>query len=626
MIKKYQIIVVGAGHAGCEAAWIAAKMRLSTLLLTMNIDTIAQLSCNPAIGGPAAKSHLVREIDALGGIMGKIIDKSFINIRLLNESRGPAVHALRAQADKIKYRAEMTLALQSLKHLDVRQGFVTEVLVSDGKAYGVKTKNGTEYHADAIILAPGTFLGGVLVFGDIRYPGGRVGEPASNELSENLKSLGFQMSRFQTATPPRLHADSIDFSKLNEQKGDTKIRRFSFDSERVEVEQLSCWYTRTNEKTVEVIRDNLHRSPILTGSVTGKGPRFCPSIDRKVIRFPDKVDHQIFLEPEGRYTKELYCLGLTTAMPEDVQELILRTIPGLENAKIMRAGYAVEYDFILPWQVKLSLETKLIENLFTAGQINGTSGYEEAGAQGIIAGINAAHKVLGRDEFVLKRSQAYIGVLIDDLVTKGTDEPYRMMTSRAEYRLLLRQDNADLRLRPIGHQLGLISEEYYARFEKKRNNIERTLRRLRETTVSPTEEVRSFLIEKGSGDLKKSVSLFDILRRPEISYNDLVEFFDLETLDEEEIEQVEIICKFEGYVERQQRQIEEFEQLERVLIPRGLNYRKIPGLRTEAREKLSLIQPLSLGQASRIPGVTAADINVLLVVLKGVSGDVSTGA
>ncbi|NLM55293.1 MAG: tRNA uridine-5-carboxymethylaminomethyl(34) synthesis enzyme MnmG [Firmicutes bacterium] len=623
MERDYEVIVVGAGHAGCEAAYAAARLGCRTLLLTTSLDNIAQMPCNPAIGGPAAKSHLVREIDALGGLMGKIIDNSFLNIRLLNESRGPAVLAIRAQADKVLYRSLMTMALESQPNLDVRQAIVTQLLVEKGAVHGVRTKHGVEFTAPAVILATGTFMRGVLVVGQLRYPGGRQGEPAVEELSQNLEELGIRLARFQSATPPRLHADTVDYDRLTEQPGSPVPLRFSFDSLKEDRLQLPCWYTRTTPKTIEVIRANLHRSPIQSGSVVGHGPRFCPSIDRKVLRFPDKLDHQIFLEPEGRYTKELYCLGLTTAMPEDVQEEIVRSIPGLEKAKIMRPGYAVEYDYIIPSQMQLTLESRVVAGLFTAGQINGTSGYEEAAAQGIMAGINAARKVLGQEPVILRRSQAYIGVLIDDLVTKGTTEPYRMMTSRAEYRLLLRIDNADLRLRPIGRELGLVDENQYQRFEEKRRLIKETITWLNTTKVTPTAAVRAKLQELGSGDLKKSVSLAELLQRPELAFKDLAHFAAFPQLPAEVIEQVEIAVKYAGYVERQERQVAEFQKLEDIRIPENIDYMKIHGLRTEARERLSEVRPINLGQAARISGVSPADVSVLAVVLKDVTRYVS---
>lgn len=617
MGKDYAVIVVGGGHAGCEAALAAARLGCKTLMITMNLDTIAQLSCNPAIGGPAAKSHLVREIDALGGEMGKVIDQTYLNIRMLNLSRGPAVHALRAQADKVKYRAVMTMTLESQPNLTVRQGMVSKLLYEDGAICGVQLNTGTKITGETVVLATGTFLRGVVVIGDVRYPGGRQGEPSADDLSQSLVDAGLRLARFQTATPPRVHADSVDYGKLTCQPGSEKPLRFSFDTPLVVREQVPCWYTRTTPDTIRVIQKNIELSPIQSGTVQGKGPRYCPSIDRKVMRFPDKVDHQIFLEPEGEYTKELYCLGLTTSMPEHIQAKILQTIPGLENAQIMRSGYAVEYDYILPDQTYPTLESKVIKGLFTAGQINGTSGYEEAAAQGLIAGINAAHKVLGRPPLILSRSQAYIGVLIDDLVTKGTDEPYRMMTSRAEYRLILRQDNADLRLRELGYKIGLIDEQRYQKLKAKRAAIQNTLKWLRETPVSPTKEVRDYLIQLGSGDLKKAVTLHEILQRPELKFGDLEFFAPLPELDPEVIEQVEIECKFKGYIERQLKQIEEFNKMEDISIPDDIDYFQIKGLRSEAKERLTAIRPTSVGQAARISGVSPADINVLLVILKG---------
>ncbi len=617
MSKEYAVIVVGGGHAGCEAALAAARLDCKTLLITMNLDTIAQMSCNPAIGGPQAKSHLVRELDALGGEMARVIDQSYLNIRMLNLSRGPAVHALRAQADKVKYRAVMTKTLEAEPNLSVRQGLVTKILVDDGVIYGVQLNTGTKITGEAVILATGTFLRGQIVIGQVRYSGGRQGEPSADELSQSLIDAGLKLRRFQTATPPRVHADSVDYGKLTCQPGSEKPLRFSFDTPLIVREQSPCWYTRTTSETIQVIRDNIHLSPIQTGAIQTKGPRYCPSIDRKVLRFPDKIDHQIFLEPEGEYTKELYCLGLTTSMPEEVQLQILRTIPGLEQVEIMRTGYAVEYDYILPEQVYPSLESKLVKGLFTAGQINGTSGYEEAAAQGLIAGINAAHKVKGRPSLILSRSQAYIGVLIDDLVTKGTEEPYRMMTSRAEYRLILRQDNADLRLREIGYKVGLIDDQRCKRVAAKKLAIQETLQWLEEVQVSPTAEVRDYLIRLGSGDLKKSVTLHEILQRPQIQFKNLGFFAPLPKLDPEVVEQIEIECKFKAYIERQLMQIEQFNKLEDIAIPENIDYDQIHGLRTEAKERLTSIKPTSLGQASRISGVSPADINVLLVVLKG---------
>lgn len=613
----YDVVVVGGGHAGCEAAAAAAKLGCKTVMLVMQIDTIAQMSCNPAIGGPAAKSHLVREIDALGGLMGKIIDRTYLNIRELNQSRGPAARALRAQADKKLYQREMTYTLERQENLDIKQAIVTDLLVEDRRVVGVRTKTGVIFRAQAVVLATGTFLRGEIVVGDIKYPGGRQGEPAATELAESLERLGLKLRRFQSATPPRLDARTVDFSKLIEQKGPDRLLAFSFETEAMRKQILPCWYTHTTEKTIEVVRRNLHRSPIQSGVIESEGPRFCPSIDRKVMRFPDKLDHQVFLEPEGTHTTELYVLGMTTAMPEDVQIEMIRSLAGLERAQIMRPGYAVEYDFIDPSQLTLSLENRKIEGLFTAGQINGSSGYEEAAAQGLMAGINAARKVQGKPPIILDRAQAYIGVMIDDLVNKELTEPYRMMTSQAEYRLMLRLDNADLRLTELGYEIGLISQQRYEKFLAKRKRFEEAVHLLRSTQVTPTGSVREKLRQLGSGDLAKAVTAAELLQRPELGYEDVRGIAPgLPELSEQIREVVEIEIKFRAYIDRMLRQIHEFRELENLRIPDDMDYTKIKGLSNAARERLLQVRPRSVGQAARLSGVTPSDVSILLVAMK----------
>ena len=614
---KYDVVVVGAGHAGCEAALAAARLGLDTIVFAINLDSIANMPCNPSIGG-TAKGHLVREIDALGGEMGKCTDKTFIQSKILNKAKGPAVYSLRTQVDRRKYQATMKHTLELQENLDIRQAEVVELLTNEDKTKitGVKTHTGAIFECSAVVLTTGTYLKGRIIIGDVNYSGGPDGIFPANKLSESMLDLGIELFRFKTGTPARLSRRSLDFDKMVEQPGDDLILPFSFETEEINKDQVSCWLTYTNSETHKVIKDNLHRSPLYSGDIKGVGPRYCPSIEDKVVRFANKENHQVFVEPMGLDTEEMYLQGMSSSLPEDVQVAFMRTIPGLENVKVMRSAYAIEYDCINATQLKLSLEFKNIEGLFSAGQINGSSGYEEAAAQGLIAGINAARKLLRKEPLILDRSEAYIGVLIDDLVTKGTHEPYRMMTSRSEYRLLLRQDNADLRLTPIGYQFGLITEERYNAFSAKKKMIEDEIIRLENTIVPPSEEVLSYLNSRNSTRIKSGIRLTELLRRPEISYDSLAEITELPALPRSVREQVEIAIKYEGYIKRQLMQVEQFKKLEGRRFPEGIDFNAIQGLRLEARQKLSKINPDSIGQASRITGVSPADISVLLIYLE----------
>lgn len=616
--NKYDVVVIGAGHAGCEAALAAARLGMHTLVFTVSVDSIAMMPCNPNIGG-TSKGHLVREIDALGGEMGKNIDKTFIQSKMLNTSKGPAVHSLRAQADKKDYSRSMRRVLENTDNLVIKQGEVAEVLVEDNKVTGVRTTSNAVYPCDAVIMCTGTYLQARCIYGDVSQYTGPNGLAAANELTKHLMELGIEVRRFKTGTPARVDKRTIDFSKMAEQTGDEKIVPFSFLNmpEDLEREQVSCWLTYTNKETHKIIMDNIDRSPLYSGNIKGTGPRYCPSIEDKVVRFADKEKHQVFLEPEGNYTNEMYIGGMSSSLPEDVQIRMYHSVPGLEHAEIVRNAYAIEYDCINPLQLKASLEFKSISGFFSAGQANGSSGYEEAAAQGIIAGINAARKVKGLEPLILNRSQAYIGVLIDDLITKGTNEPYRMMTSRAEYRLLLRQDNADLRLTKIGHDIGLISEERYDHLLEKKKMIKKEIDRLENTTVGASDKVQSFLKENGSTPLQSGSTLAELLKRPELSYDKLKEIDDdRHDLPTDIMEQVNIELKYDGYIKRQMRQVEQFNKLENKKIPEDIDYHKVYSLRKEAEQKLSEIRPASVGQASRISGVSPADISVLLVYLE----------
>lgn len=616
--ENYDVCIVGAGHAGCEAALACARLGLETILFTISIESVAMMPCNPNIGG-SSKGHLVREIDALGGEMGVNIDHTFIQSKMLNKSKGPAVHSLRAQADKADYSARMRQVLQNTDHLTLRQAEVTELMVENKVIRGVKTFSGAEYYAKAVVLCTGTYLKARCLYGDVVNCTGPNGLQAANHLTDSLVENGVEMFRFKTGTPARIDKRSVDFSKMQEQFGDERVVPFSFttDPEKVQIDQVSCWLTYTNEKTHEIIRDNLSRSPLFSGMIEGTGPRYCPSIEDKVVKFADKNRHQVFIEPEGIHTNEMYIGGMSSSLPEDVQYAMYHTVPGLEHVKIVRNAYAIEYDCINPRQLYPSLEFKEISGLFSGGQFNGSSGYEEAAAQGLIAGINAAMKIKGKDPLILDRSESYIGVLIDDLVTKENHEPYRMMTSRAEYRLLLRQDNADLRLRKKGYQVGLIDEETYRKLLEKEAAIAREIERTEHATIGGTLEVQKLLEEKGSTLLKSGTTIAELIRRPELNYEDLAPI-DKERpfLPWDVKEQVEINLKYEGYIKRQMKQVEQFKKLEAKKIPEDLDYEKVGSLRIEARQKLEEYRPVSIGQASRISGVSPADISVLLVYLE----------
>ena len=613
---EYDVAVVGAGHAGCEAALAAARLGMKTLIFSISLENIANMPCNPHIGG-SSKGHLVREIDALGGEMGKNIDKTMIQIKMLNTSKGPAVHSLRAQADRKKYHMEMKHTLEKQENLYLKQGEIVDIKVENGKVVGIETAVGAIYGVKAVIVATGTYLKGKIFMGEFSQESGPDGVAAANKLSDSLKKIGVDLVRFKTGTPARINKRSIDFSKMEVQKGDDNIVPFSFEDEIKDLKQVDCYLTYTNEETHKIIRENLHRSPLYAGKIEGTGPRYCPSIEDKVVRFSDKPRHQAFVEPVGLDTDEMYIQGLSSSLPEDVQIALYHTISGLENAEFTRSAYAIEYDCIDPSNLKLSLEYKGIDGLFMAGQTNGTSGYEEAACQGLIAGINAAQKIKGKEPVILDRTQGYIGVLIDDIVTKGTNEPYRMMTSRAEYRLLLRQDNADLRLTEIGHDVGLISDERYQRFLNKKANIEKEIQRLKNTIVKPTKEVNELLVKYGTSELTTGTKMSELLKRTELDYEKL------EPIDEnrpeltlQEKEEVEIQVKYEGYIKMQEAQVEKFKKLETKLLPENIDYEQINGLSLEARQKLNKFKPRSIGQASRISGVSPADISVLLIYLQ----------